>query len=183
MAVMAQCPICRRKQSNKNKKCKGCGDDLDQAKRSGRVAYWITYRLNNKQRWEFVGCSIDDARASDGKRKAQRKENRVLDILVDSRITFNELTTWYMNLKPVKMLKSWRDIECTLRYFNETPFAGSNQAYGEKRIIDVKQVDIEAYRVIGKNRGCQIHPLIPRFALSKQWLQRRLITTWLMDTH
>jgi integrase len=153
MAIMAQCPICRRKQSNKNKKCKECGEDLDKAKRSGRVAYWITYRLNYKQRWEFVGFSIDTARASDGKRKAQRKENRVLDILVDSRITFNELATWYMNLKPVKMLKSWRDIECTLRYFNKTPFVGSNQAYGEKRIIDVKQVDIEAYRVIRQEQG------------------------------
>ncbi len=153
MAIMAQCPICRRKQSNKNKKCKECGDDLDQAKRSGRVAYWITYRLNNKQRWEFVGFSIDDARASDGKRKAQKKENRILDILVDSRIQFNELSTWYMDLKTVKNLTTFSDIECTLRYFNETPFVGSNQTYGEKRIIDVKQANIEEYRVIRHEQG------------------------------
>ena len=150
---MAQCPICRRKQSNKNKKCKGCGDDLDQAKRSGRVAYWITYRLNNKQRWEFVGFSIDDARASDGKRKAQKKENRVLDILVDSKATFSELSTWYKNLKSVKKLATFSDIERTLRYFNETPYAKSKQTYGDKRIIDVKQVDIEDYRLIRQEQG------------------------------
>jgi len=73
MAVLAECPICHRKQSNKNKKCK-CGEDLDQAKRSKRVKYWIKYRLpGGKQRKEFVGKSIEDARAADGKRKRQKK--------------------------------------------------------------------------------------------------------------
>ena len=74
MAILAKCPICRRKQSIRNKKCKGCGEDLDQAKKSGRVEYWINYLLpNGKQRREPVGTSIEDARAADGKRKAQKK--------------------------------------------------------------------------------------------------------------
>jgi integrase len=69
MPVLAQCPICREKQSLKNKMCK-CGESLDKAKGSRRVKYWIDYRLpNGKQRRESVGSikgcdgySIKDAR-------------------------------------------------------------------------------------------------------------------------
>jgi hypothetical protein len=44
MAILAKCPLCRTKQSNKNKICK-CGQNLDSAKRDQRVKYWIQYRL------------------------------------------------------------------------------------------------------------------------------------------
>ena len=61
MAILAECPKCRRKQSAKNKICL-CGQDLDKAKRSKRVKYWIGYRLpGGKQRRELVGTSIQDA--------------------------------------------------------------------------------------------------------------------------
>jgi len=44
MAILSECPVCRKKQSIKNKKCK-CGQDLDQAKKFRRVKYWINYQL------------------------------------------------------------------------------------------------------------------------------------------
>ena len=81
MAILAECPICHKKQKVTNKKCwnektkRGCGADLDKAKRSRRVRYWIQYRLpNGKQRKEFVGCSIEEARDADGKRRVQKRE-------------------------------------------------------------------------------------------------------------
>ena len=69
MAILAECPICHSKQSNRNKMC-SCGEDLDKGKRSKRVKYWISYRMpDGKQRRESVGAfegldpfSISDAR-------------------------------------------------------------------------------------------------------------------------
>ena len=50
MAVLAECPFCHRRQTAKSKKCvskngKGCGADLEKAKRLGKVKYWIAYRI------------------------------------------------------------------------------------------------------------------------------------------
>ena len=43
--------------------------------------------------------SIEDARDADSKRKVQKKENRLLDIKAESKMTFQELTDWYLSLK------------------------------------------------------------------------------------
>ena len=99
MAVLAECPICNRKQSNRNKACIKCGNDLDKSKRSRKVRYWINQWLpGGKQRRESIGYSIKEAKAADGKRKVQKRENRIFDILPENKITFHELTEWYLNL-------------------------------------------------------------------------------------
>jgi hypothetical protein len=114
MGILSECPACRRKQSHKNKKCV-CGEDLDKAKRSGRVEYWIDYRMpGGKQRRESVaamkglsGNSIEDAKTALSKRIVQKKEKRVLDMLPESQITFNDLADWYFKLEKLKALKSY----------------------------------------------------------------------------
>ena len=96
MAILVECPICHNKQAEKNKKCK-CGEDLVKAKKSKRVRYWVRYILpDGKRRKEYVGTSIDEARASDGKVKVAKKENRLLDILPENKITWKELAAWYL---------------------------------------------------------------------------------------
>ena len=76
MAILAECPLCHRKQSVKNKLCK-CGADLVKAKRSKKVRYWINFRMpDGKQRREAVGYSIEKARDADGKRRSQKRENQ-----------------------------------------------------------------------------------------------------------
>lgn len=98
MAILAQCPACHRKQSNRNKLC-ACGEDLDKAKRSKRIKYWISYRMpGGKQRRESVGAfedldpySIEDARNAESKRVVQKKEKRLFDMLPESDITFDDL--------------------------------------------------------------------------------------------
>ena len=92
MAILAQCPVCRKKQSTKIKVCV-CGHNLDKAKRSKKVKFWINYRLpGGQQRRELIGTSIEEARDAEGKRRTQKRENRIFDILMDSKITFKELT-------------------------------------------------------------------------------------------
>ncbi|MFZ7126957.1 MAG: integrase [Desulfobacterales bacterium] len=138
MSILSECPSCKTRQSLKNKRCK-CGQDLDRAKRSGRVRYWITYRLpDGKQRRELVGTSLDDARAADGKRRAQKKEGRIFDMLPESRMTFRELAGWYLGLEKVKALSSYWLIELTLEKFNAV--------FGDRVVADVKLADLENYQ-------------------------------------
>ena len=40
MSILAECPICKRKQSAKNKVCVKCDNDLDKAKKSKKVRFW-----------------------------------------------------------------------------------------------------------------------------------------------
>jgi hypothetical protein len=53
MALLVECPQCKRRNSQKEKTCKGCGFGL--AKHSGRV-WWIEYYDHNKRlRRERIG--------------------------------------------------------------------------------------------------------------------------------
>jgi integrase len=145
MAILAECPICHRKQSTRNKVC-SCGADLDKAKRSKRVRYWIQYRLpGGKQRKEAVGYSIDEARDADGKRKVQKRENRIFDMLPEARMTFSELTGWYIELKRVRRLASYdRVVGC---------LANFNQVFGSRLVSSVKPMDLENYQENRQEKG------------------------------
>jgi integrase len=104
MAIKAECPLCHKKQTVKNKVCT-CGQDMDKAKRSKKVKYHITYRVNGKQKQEFVGRSIEDARNADAGRKTQKRENKLedmLDIQADARMTFGEFTAWYIPIEKTR---------------------------------------------------------------------------------
>ena len=152
MAVLAECPGCRNKQSAKNKKCK-CGEDLDQAKKSQRVKYWIKYRFpSGKQRKEYVGSfeelngySIEDARIAESKRKIQKRENRLLDIKPDAKMSFNELTEWYLNLEKVKALASYDTLRISLNKFNKV--------FGDMVVSNIKFVDLENYQARRAKKG------------------------------
>ena len=113
-----------QKQSNKNKFCPRCGTDLDKAKRSDRVRYWIDYRYFNPkknkivQRREPVGTSISEARPAMGKRRSKKRETRFSHMLTESKLTFDELSKWYLNLTTVKKLHSCLRIKFTEKRFN-----------------------------------------------------------------
>jgi integrase len=152
MAILAQCSTCRNIQSVKNKKCK-CGENLIQAKRSQRVKYWIQYRLpGGKQRKEYVGSfkdlngySIEDARVAENKRMTQKKENRLMDIKPDAKMTFRELTEWFLSLEKVKTLSYYGTLQYLLNNFN---------AVFEDTIVgQIKPADLENYQAKRKNEG------------------------------
>lgn len=145
MAVLQECPVCHQKQAKKNKKCR-CGKDLDSAKNAGKVRWWIQYRLpGGKQRKEPVGYSLEDAKAAEGKRRSQKKEGRIFDMLPESKITFNELTEWYMDLSGVKKLAYYHVLKINLESFNKV--------FGEYLVNNIKPVDLENYQLARKDEG------------------------------
>ena len=77
MSILAECPLCHKKQSVRKKFCK-CGADLDKLKgQKEKVKYWIQYYLAGKQRRESIGYSIEEAKDADGKRRVQKREKRI----------------------------------------------------------------------------------------------------------
>ena len=94
-SILGECPLCHKKQATKNKTCK-CGLNLDDAKKSKKIRYWISYRMpDGKQRRESVSTfenlnphSIKDARDALSKREVQKKEKRLFDMLPESQMTF-----------------------------------------------------------------------------------------------
>lgn len=146
MAILAECPICHKKQSTKNKKC-SCGLALDDAKKAKKVRYWISYRMpDGKQRRESVGAledlnpySISDAKEALSKRQVQKKERRIFDMLPETVKTFDELTEWYLNLEKVKSLAYYKTLCCNLSKFNDL--------FGNFIVSNIKPVDFENYQI------------------------------------
>jgi integrase len=153
MAILAECPRCHKKQAVKKRKCE-CGADLVKEKRNQKVRYWVSYRLpNGKQRREFVGVDeegqplgIEEAKAAEGKRRAQKKENpSILEKVPAEKMTFAELAEWYLDLKTVKKLVSYRRIQGILKNFNEV--------FGTRIVSSIKLQDLEEYQEKREEEG------------------------------
>ena len=155
MAILAECPMCHRRQSIRSKRCmskngKGCGADLEKAKRSGKVKYWIAYRLpGGKQRFEKLtgerATSIEYARDAEAKRKVQKRENCIFDIKPEAKMTFKELSEWYLGLEMVKGKAYFRTVQYNLASFNKV--------FGETIVRDIKAEALEEYQAKRKALG------------------------------
>ncbi len=146
MAILAECPRCHKKQAVKNRNC-DCGADLVKEKRQQKVRYWVNYRLpNGKQRREFVGThkdgsplGIEEAKAAEGKRRAQKIENPgILEKVPADSMTFTELAEWYLDLSTVKKLSSYNRIKQGIANFN--------QVFGSRIVSSLKPLDLEEYQ-------------------------------------
>ena len=145
MAILAECPFCHKKQSTKNRLC-SCGSDLVKSKGSKRVRYWISYRLpGGKQRREVVGYSIEEAKDAEGKRRSQKRENRIFDIKLETKMTFRELTEWYLGLEKVKNLRYYRSLQIYVKTFNEE--------FGNQIVGKIKVTDLENYQARRKRES------------------------------
>jgi integrase len=113
---------------------------LVKEKRLKKVRYWINYRLpNGQQRREAAGYLIEEAKAAEGKRRAQKIENPgILEKVPSERMTFNELADWYLNLNPVKKLSSHERIKGALANFNKV--------FGDRIVSSLKPLDLEDYQ-------------------------------------
>ena len=100
---------------------------------------------DGKQRRESVGFSIEEARDADGKRRSQKRENRIFDILPESKITFKELAEWYLSNSKVKKLSSYDRIDLALRNFNNI--------LGMKKVCNIKLNDLEEYQAERSDQG------------------------------
>ena len=114
-------------------------------KKNGKIRYWINYRVNGRQRREFVGNSATEASAADGKRKAQIKEGRILDILPETKLTFDELRTWFLDQKKKKNLSYYEVLKININTFNKE--------FGHRLVNSIKLLDLETYQVNRKDQG------------------------------
>jgi integrase len=144
MAVFVEC-FCHKKQSLRNKLC-SCGVDLVKLKRSNKVNYWITYRLpGGRQRRELIGESIEEARDADGKRRVQKREHRVFEILPEAKMTFNELRDWYLSLEKTKTLGNYLTLKSLLKKFCFE--------FGERIVNNVKRSELENLQIKRQREG------------------------------
>jgi integrase len=126
---------------------------LDDAKKAKKVRYHITYRMpDGKQRWESVGAfegldpfSVTDAENALAKRKVQKKEKRIFDMLPESNQRFSELTEWYLGLEKVKALAYHNILKINLDSFNAV--------FGDYVVSSIKPADLENYQAKRKKEG------------------------------
>ena len=137
MSIMAECPVCHQKQSVRHKRCR-CGENLDKAKRNGQLRYYIKYTLDKKQRVEYVGKSFEEARAAEGKRLGQKREGRIFEMTPDAKLTFEDITGWYLELSSVKKLASYPRVNIALNNFNAV--------FGRRVAGTVLPIDLEEYQ-------------------------------------
>jgi integrase len=150
MGILAECPACHYNQKLANKKCSRCSEDLVQARRSGRVPYWVRYRVPGNTKQYYQRCeTIEEARALDGKRKGQKKERRYLEMLPENDATFEELSKWYLDLEVVKGLKMIGALKIHAGIWNEQ--------FGTLQVNKIKKSSIENFRTrmlkTGKSRS------------------------------
>jgi integrase len=122
----------------KQKKLCNCGQDLDEAKRKRKAKYWIHYQVNNKQYREAAGYSIQKARDSEGKRRSQRREGYIFEKLSETKMTFQQLTDWYLELETVKSLAYFKILKYNLSKFNSK--------FGEKIIKRIQFSELEDFQ-------------------------------------
>jgi len=145
MAVLVECNLCHQKQSNKNKKCR-CGNDMDKAKKTKKVNYWINYRHNGEQVRNKIGQSLSEAQAAEGKIKGLKYEkSTILDTIGSAKMTFDELFDWYLALPSVKSLKSYRRVNACLN--------NCRGDFGKAFLNQVKLIDLESYQILRKEQG------------------------------
>jgi len=98
-----------------------------------------------KQKHEKSGFSLEDAKASDGKRKAQKKENRILDIKPDDKTTFSILSKWFLGLEMNKSKAYYSTLTINLNSFNKV--------FGDMVVGQIRSADIEDYQMKRKAAG------------------------------
>jgi len=69
-----------------------CGEDLQKARKSERVKFHVTYRLPSGSTAGAGRTSWTDALALDGKKRVQKREGKLFDVLPGSKMTFKELS-------------------------------------------------------------------------------------------
>jgi len=127
MALLVECPRCKRKQSTKVKnsrrertKCNSCNLDL---KNSLDKIYYIDFYNNGKRIREKIGTSKKLAETTLRKRKVEIAEGRYLDKKKEVRIRFKDFAGEYqkwseVNNKSFEKGKKWM-IRRLVKYFGE----------------------------------------------------------------
>lgn len=157
MAILIECPHCRRKQKITHKHCtnKRCVSnkdganlgDFDKWKRKKKVRFWVSYQVDGRQKREAVGFSIKAARDAEAKRVSQKRDlgSRFYQKLQEDQQTFKEISEWHLDLQSVKRLATYDRVQCCLNNFNKV--------LGDRIISTIKPVDLENYQMKREEQG------------------------------
>ena len=105
MGLLVECPKCKRRSGLKVDICK-CGFAL---KKQSSKAYWIEYRDSEKaRRRERVGPSRKAAEMRLSEIRRALVEGRYIHRDKSAKLTFDDLSKWYLDLPEVKAKKSYR---------------------------------------------------------------------------
>lgn len=149
MSILAKCPECKTLQPVRNKKCRHCSKNLDQAKRSKQVQLSIIYYDQNGDQRKIAVSSIDgcdgtsltDAKDAEAKLRASKREKKKLfDIAPGTSFTVEKNIDWYEKTDRVKQLKSKRRVSSAL--------AHPKKALGEKLVNSLLPTDLEEYQIM-----------------------------------
>ena len=139
MALLVECPRCKRKQSTKVKYCNSCTLDL---KNSQDKIFYIDYYHNGRRIREKIGTSKTLAETTLRKRKVAIAEGKYLDKKKEVRIRFKDFAVEYrkwaeVNNKSYKKSKAWI-IERLVGYFEE------------KLLSEITSWHVEKYKAMRK---------------------------------
>lgn len=135
MALLIECPECKKRNSQKVKVCK-CGFAL--AKFSGKV-YWIEYYDHDRRlRRERIGPNKEAAEQRLREVLSARTEGRYIQKSPDAKTRFQDLAKWYLGLPEVQDKKTYqRDIQSLNRLLPH---------FGDRLLKDITPALVEAYR-------------------------------------
>ena len=112
MALLIECPDCKRRSSMKATRCK-CG--LNVKKAAGKV-YWIEYYVDGRRKRERIGPAKAAAEQRLREVLKARTEERYIDKDRSVRVSLGELCRWYLELPEVKAKRSYRRDTVLLRH-------------------------------------------------------------------
>ncbi len=152
MAILIECPKCRArygetekkkdvdvagKQSFRlvpRKKCGGCGYPY----KSGKLTYWIEYYNNNyRRKRERIGPNRAAAEHRFREVISLRTEGRYINKVKDP--VFDHLADWYINLETVKEKRSCNRDELSIRHLK--------RFFSQKRISEITADTVKTYRI------------------------------------
>ena len=134
MALLVECPECKKRNSQKAKSCK-CGFAL--AKFTGR-AYWIEWYQDGQRKRERIGPNKAAAEQRLREVLSARTEGRHIKKSQDFRTTFKELSKWYLALAEVQAKRSFDRDQALVRKLE--PF------FGDRLLKDITPALVEAYK-------------------------------------
>ena len=105
-------------------------------------------------------------RDAEGKRRSQKRENRIFDVLAEAKMTFNELAGWYLGLKAVKKLASYNRVELALKNFNSV--------FGDKLVGTIKPIHLEDYQSKREEQGLVPATIDMEISIAKTMVNKAL---------
>jgi integrase len=161
MAIIQKC-ICGRNNGEKRKKCSdpACGRSLMELRKQDKIQFYVVV----KGKWEPAGNSLDQAKASEGKRRAQVKENRILDIQADGTMLLGQVIEDYLNAPETKLNKGFDKV--TYDEICKKMRNGLTETFGHMMAKDLTRqalIDYAVKRFQAGNRPATIHKIMVYF--------------------